>query len=137
MLTLESLSNLMLLVKRLLFFSAIWQICTVYFISHYHYIYNPILFDGTPVDHWCFSTCIFHLVTLVINLQVVVFTYACPSTYSTCHSILAVFDFTTMFDFSFQLLVLSSHWTIPFVLSIISTELFFLAFTFFYSFWNL
>ncbi|XP_008214118.1 probable phospholipid-transporting ATPase IF isoform X1 [Nasonia vitripennis] len=85
-------------------FMAIWQTCTIYFISHYHYIYNPILFDGTPADHWCFSTCIFHLVTLVINLQ---------------------------------LLVLSSYWTIPFALSIITTELFFFAFTFFYSFWNL
>ncbi|XP_011501705.1 PREDICTED: probable phospholipid-transporting ATPase IF [Ceratosolen solmsi marchali] len=52
---------------------AIWQTCTIYFIPFYYWKYNPInLYDSTPADHWCFGTCIFHLVILIINLELLI-----------------------------------------------------------------
>uniref|UniRef100_A0ABD2X6E1 Phospholipid-transporting ATPase n=1 Tax=Trichogramma kaykai TaxID=54128 RepID=A0ABD2X6E1_9HYME len=52
---------------------ALWQTSVIYFASHAFWRANPVnLYDGTAADHWCFSTCIFHLVTLVINLQLLI-----------------------------------------------------------------
>ncbi|XP_014217996.1 probable phospholipid-transporting ATPase IF, partial [Copidosoma floridanum] len=82
-------------------FIAFWQTTVIYFIPYFYWKINPVnLLDSTPSDHWCFCTCIMHLVTLVINLQ---------------------------------LLVLSSYWTFPYLLSITLTELFFVGFTLVYS----
>ncbi|CAB0041003.1 unnamed protein product [Trichogramma brassicae] len=53
--------------------AALWQTSVIYFASHAFWRANPVnLYDGTAADHWCFGTCIFHLVTLVINLQLLI-----------------------------------------------------------------
>ena len=53
------------------FFLGIWQTCAVYFSAYFYWLINPVIsYDNTPADFWSFSTCVFHLVTLVINLQV-------------------------------------------------------------------
>ncbi|XP_050456062.1 phospholipid-transporting ATPase IF-like isoform X4 [Cataglyphis hispanica] len=70
---------------------------TVYCIS---YINPTYLYDNTPVGHWTFSTCIFHIVTLLANLQI---------------------------------LLRSSYWTFPLILSIILSELVFFLSAFCYS----
>ncbi|XP_072764277.1 phospholipid-transporting ATPase IF isoform X2 [Anoplolepis gracilipes] len=73
---------------------------TVYSIS---YINPTYLYDNTPIDHWTYSTCIFHIVTLLVNLQI---------------------------------LLRSSYWTFPLVLSIILSELVFFLSAFCYSIIN-
>ncbi|XP_066584351.1 phospholipid-transporting ATPase IF-like isoform X2 [Prorops nasuta] len=51
--------------------TAIWQTCLIYFSSYYFIHLNPVqLSDSTPFDHWSYSTTIFHIVTLVTNLQI-------------------------------------------------------------------
>ncbi|OAD56072.1 putative phospholipid-transporting ATPase IF, partial [Eufriesea mexicana] len=50
---------------------ALWHTLTIYFMSHLYISINPVtLYNNTPVDQWTFSTFVFHLVTLVANLQV-------------------------------------------------------------------
>lgn len=50
---------------------AVWQAIAIYYIPYYYWKSNPVnLYDSTTADHWCFSTSIMHIVTLVINLQV-------------------------------------------------------------------
>lgn len=36
----------------------------------YTYINPVILYNNTPIDQWSYSTCVFHLVTLIANLEV-------------------------------------------------------------------
>jgi len=53
--------------------SGLWNACVTYFVVFSVTYINPVyLYDNTPVGQWTFSTCIFHLVTLVVNLQVCV-----------------------------------------------------------------
>ncbi|KAK2580780.1 hypothetical protein KPH14_011515 [Odynerus spinipes] len=79
----------------------LWQSCIIYFVSYFYVYNNPVvLHDNTPADHWTYSIWIFHMATLAINLQI---------------------------------LVWSSYWTLPFILSIIVSELLFFIFAFIYS----
>ncbi|KOX76982.1 putative phospholipid-transporting ATPase IH [Melipona quadrifasciata] len=50
---------------------ALWHSLTIYYMSHVYISINPVtLYNNTPVDQWTFGTFVFHLVTLVANLQV-------------------------------------------------------------------
>ncbi|KYN08158.1 putative phospholipid-transporting ATPase IF [Cyphomyrmex costatus] len=82
-------------------FLGLWHACITYFTVFAMTCINPTyLYDNTPVDHWTYSTCIFHIVTLLANLQI---------------------------------LLRSLYWTIPFVLSVLLSELVFFVTTFGYS----
>ncbi|KAG7189384.1 hypothetical protein KM043_017031 [Ampulex compressa] len=79
----------------------LWHTCVIYFMSFFHLSINPIyLHDNTPADHWTYSTCIFHMVTLISNIQI---------------------------------LLISSYWTLPFVMSVTLSELMFFVFAYCYS----
>ncbi|XP_034184560.1 phospholipid-transporting ATPase IF isoform X1 [Osmia lignaria lignaria] len=48
-----------------------WHTCIIYFMSYIYTYINPIiLYNNTPMDQWSYSTCVFHLVTLIANLEV-------------------------------------------------------------------
>ncbi|XP_018059116.1 PREDICTED: probable phospholipid-transporting ATPase IF [Atta colombica] len=82
-------------------FLGLWHACITYFTVFAVTSINPTyLYDNTPVGHWVFSTCIFHIVTLLVNLQILL------------HSV---------------------YWTIPFVLSVLLSELVFFVTTLGYS----
>ncbi|KAK1123006.1 hypothetical protein K0M31_008642 [Melipona bicolor] len=50
---------------------ALWHSLIIYYMSHVYISINPVtLYNNTPVDQWTFGTFVFHLVTLVANLQV-------------------------------------------------------------------
>ncbi|KYN18060.1 Putative phospholipid-transporting ATPase 12 [Trachymyrmex cornetzi] len=86
-------------------FLGLWHACITYFTVFAMTSINPTyLYDNTPVGHWVFSTCIFHIVTLLANLQI---------------------------------LLRSVYWTIPFVLSVLLSELAFFVITFGYSALNI
>ncbi|KAJ8683561.1 hypothetical protein QAD02_019353 [Eretmocerus hayati] len=98
--------NYLLSLKQFIFWmlTALWQGSFLYYIPYFYWKMNPInMYDSTMADIWCYSTCISHLVTLVINLQ---------------------------------LLIVSSHWTIPFISSIFLTEALFFVTTFLYCIWS-
>ncbi|XP_015172643.1 PREDICTED: probable phospholipid-transporting ATPase IF [Polistes dominula] len=64
--------NFLLSWKQFFLWSAIgiWQICIIYFVLYFYIYKNPIiLYDNTPVEHWSYSTWIFHMAILVINCQ--------------------------------------------------------------------
>ncbi|XP_011879867.1 PREDICTED: probable phospholipid-transporting ATPase IF isoform X2 [Vollenhovia emeryi] len=49
----------------------LWHACVTYFtVFAVTYINPTYLSDNTAVDHWTYSTCIFHIVTLLANLQI-------------------------------------------------------------------
>ncbi|XP_043284852.1 phospholipid-transporting ATPase IF [Venturia canescens] len=49
----------------------VWQTSAIYFGAYFYWLINPvILYNNTSADFWSFSTCIFHLVTLVTNVQI-------------------------------------------------------------------
>ncbi|XP_017879448.2 uncharacterized protein LOC108624562 [Ceratina calcarata] len=59
--------------------------------THVYVNINPVtLHNNTPIDQWSFSSCVFHIVTLVVNLQV---------------------------------LLRSSYWTMPLVVTVVLSEL--------------
>lgn len=65
--------NSLLSIKQFLvwFLTGIWQGCAIYFLCHFYWIINPvILHDSTSADHWTFSTCIFYIVVLTTNVQI-------------------------------------------------------------------
>ncbi|XP_029155219.1 probable phospholipid-transporting ATPase IF isoform X3 [Nylanderia fulva] len=79
----------------------LWHTGITYFMIYCISYINPTyLYDNTPVDHWAYSTCIFHIVTLLANLQI---------------------------------LLRSSYWTFPLVLSVLLSELVFFLSAFCYS----
>ncbi|XP_026825879.1 probable phospholipid-transporting ATPase IF isoform X2 [Ooceraea biroi] len=79
----------------------LWSTCVTYFVVYAITYINPVyLYDNTPVGQWTFGTCIFHLVTLLVNLQI---------------------------------LLRSSYWTWPLVLSVVLSEIVFILGTFLYS----
>ncbi|XP_003485770.1 probable phospholipid-transporting ATPase IF isoform X1 [Bombus impatiens] len=50
---------------------AIWHTLVIYYMSHVYISINPvILHNNTSIDQWAFSTFVFHLVTLVANVQI-------------------------------------------------------------------
>lgn len=52
-------------------FAGLWHTCVVYFVVYYLTYTNPTyLYDNTAVGQWTFSTNIFHLVVLIVNIQV-------------------------------------------------------------------
>lgn len=54
-----------------LLFLGLWHTVITYFTVFTMTYVNPTyLHDNTPVGHWTYSTCIFHIVTLLANLQV-------------------------------------------------------------------
>ncbi|XP_018352435.1 PREDICTED: probable phospholipid-transporting ATPase IF [Trachymyrmex septentrionalis] len=82
-------------------FLGLCHACITYFTIFAMTSINPTyLYDNTPAELWVFSTCIFHIVTLLANLQI---------------------------------LLRSAYWTIPFVLSVLLSELAFFVTTFGYS----
>ncbi|XP_018306223.1 probable phospholipid-transporting ATPase IF [Mycetomoellerius zeteki] len=86
-------------------FLGLWHACITYFTVFAMTSINPTyLYDNTPVGQWVYSTCIFHMVTLLANLQI---------------------------------LLRSLYWTIPFVLSVLLSELIFFVTTFGYSSLNI
>ncbi|XP_008544618.1 phospholipid-transporting ATPase IF isoform X1 [Microplitis demolitor] len=49
---------------------ALWHTSVIYFGTYTYFNINPInLSDNTMADYTCFNTCIFHLVSLVTNLE--------------------------------------------------------------------
>ncbi|KAL6255347.1 hypothetical protein P5V15_013685 [Pogonomyrmex californicus] len=49
----------------------LWHTCVTYFVVFAVTTINPTyLYDNTPVEHWTYSTCIFHIVTLLANVQI-------------------------------------------------------------------
>lgn len=49
----------------------LWHTGITYFTVFAVTCINPTyLYDNTPVEHWTYSTCIFHIVTLLANLQI-------------------------------------------------------------------
>ncbi|XP_024876630.1 probable phospholipid-transporting ATPase IF isoform X1 [Temnothorax curvispinosus] len=83
----------------------LWHTGVTYFtVFAVTYINPTYLYDNTSVDHWTYSTCIFHIVTLLANLQI---------------------------------LLRSSYWTIPLVLSVVLSELVFFVTSFCYSILNM
>ncbi|XP_011693120.1 PREDICTED: probable phospholipid-transporting ATPase IF [Wasmannia auropunctata] len=52
-------------------FLGLWHTVITYFtVFAVTYINPTYLHDNTTVDHWTYSTCIFHIVTLLANLQI-------------------------------------------------------------------
>ncbi|XP_034937307.1 probable phospholipid-transporting ATPase IF isoform X2 [Chelonus insularis] len=52
---------------------ALWQTCVIYFGTYAYWNMNPVnLWDSSEASFECFSTCIFHLVTLVTNLELLI-----------------------------------------------------------------
>ncbi|XP_076395905.1 phospholipid-transporting ATPase IF [Megachile rotundata] len=50
-----------------------WHTSVTYFMAYNFININPtILYNNTPMDQWSFSTCVFHLVTLISNLMVLI-----------------------------------------------------------------
>nr|XP_031846306.1 probable phospholipid-transporting ATPase IF isoform X1 [Nomia melanderi]XP_031846314.1 probable phospholipid-transporting ATPase IF isoform X1 [Nomia melanderi] len=95
--------NYLLNTKQILLWSflGIWHAIAIYFMTQVTIRINPIfLYNNTPVDQWTFSTFIFHIVTFVANIQV---------------------------------LLHSSYWTLPLVLSVVLSEVVFLLFSICYS----
>nr|XP_033338389.1 probable phospholipid-transporting ATPase IF [Megalopta genalis]XP_033338398.1 probable phospholipid-transporting ATPase IF [Megalopta genalis] len=80
----------------------VWHAIAIYFMTQVFISINPVsLFNNTPVEQWTFGTFVLHVVTLLANVKVLVY---------------------------------SSYWTIPLVLSVILSELAFILFTVYYSF---
>ncbi|XP_024937348.1 probable phospholipid-transporting ATPase IF isoform X3 [Cephus cinctus] len=72
-------------------FIAVWHTCASYFIPFSFWYINPInLYDNTEAGHWVYSTCIFHIVTLVTGLKILLY---------------------------------STYWTTPFVVSVVLSEI--------------
>ncbi|XP_063979096.1 phospholipid-transporting ATPase IF isoform X2 [Diachasmimorpha longicaudata] len=56
--------------------TAIWQASVIYFGVYFFWRINPVnLYDSTDAGYHGFGTCIFHLVTLVTNLQIFLRSY--------------------------------------------------------------
>ncbi|XP_076683090.1 phospholipid-transporting ATPase IF isoform X2 [Andrena cerasifolii] len=100
-------NNYLLSTKQFLIWTCLgfWHTFAIFYITYFYIHTNPVtLYNNTPMDHWTFSTCVFHLVTLMANVQV---------------------------------LLHSSYWSFPFVLTVIFSEFLFLAFAVGYSFIHL
>lgn len=66
-----SIDNWLLQVNFILSFSAVYQACACFFIPFFYWKSNcVIMYNGTPGDMWSFSITIFHLVVLIINVEV-------------------------------------------------------------------
>ncbi|XP_058801756.1 phospholipid-transporting ATPase IF-like isoform X2 [Phymastichus coffea] len=50
---------------------ATWQACVVYFMPFYFYKCNSVMIhESDSAEHWQFGTCIFYVVTIIANLQI-------------------------------------------------------------------
>lgn len=86
------------------FLTGIWQGCAIYFLCYFYWKINPtILYDNTSADHWTFSTCIFHIVVLTANLQILLHSsywstlFVCSVIISEAIFFIAAFSYSSVF----------------------------------------
>ncbi|XP_011298118.1 probable phospholipid-transporting ATPase IF isoform X2 [Fopius arisanus] len=81
--------------------TAVWHTCVIYFSVYFFWRTNPVnLYDNTDAGYDGFGTCIFHMVTLVTNLQILLRSYfwTVPFVGSIVFSEFAFFVITSLYS---------------------------------------
>ncbi|XP_015439518.1 PREDICTED: probable phospholipid-transporting ATPase IF [Dufourea novaeangliae] len=79
-----------------------WHAAAIYFMTEYFIFINPVsLYNNTPVDQWTFSTFVFHVVTLVANVQILLHSssWTLPFVLAVVFSEMAFFVFVICYSF--------------------------------------